>query len=140
VKLNEEAEAKEALFKGYMERAMDAYSRAWSIAKDTTPAEKTYKEGLKKEIDRLYQLRFEKMDGVSQWITAAVAKPLPNPASTVEPIVDPKPTTTTTTTGTGTGVGAANGTGVGAANGTGVGAATGTGAAPKAGPTAKVKP
>lgn len=129
VKLNEQAEAKEALFKGYTERTMDAYSRAWSIAKDTTPAEKAYKDGLKKEIDRLYDLRFGKMDGVSQWISSTVAKPLPNPTSTVEPIVDPKPATTTTTTGTGTGIGAATGTGIGAANGTGV--------APRAGTTAK---
>jgi hypothetical protein len=130
VKLNAEAEAKEALFKGYTERAMDAFSRAHAVAKDATPAEKAYKDGLKKEIDRLYNIRFGKMDGQAQWISATLAKPLPNPTSTVEPIVDPKPETTTTTTGgTGTGIGAANGTGVGAANGTGV--------APKAGPVAK---
>lgn len=124
VKLNEEVKAKVALFNGYMERAMDAFGRAWSNVKDE-PATKVYKDGLLKEVQRLYKLRFEKEDGVNQWITAAIAKPLPDPSSAVQPIADEP--TTTTTTGTGTGVGAANGTGVGAANGKGVGAANGTG-------------
>ncbi len=119
LKLNDEAKALEGLFNGYTERAMDAYSRAWSVAKDTTPAEKTYKEGLRKEVERLYNLRFSKLDGLSQWISSTVAKPLPDPTSAVQPVSDPEPTTTTTT-GAGTGIGAANGTGVGAANGSGV--------------------
>lgn len=123
VKINEEAKAKEALFNGYTERTMDAYSRAYRNV-DDKPASKPYKDGLLKEVQRLYKLRFEKEDGVDQWITAAVAKPLPDPTSAVQPVVD-EPKVTTTTTGTGTGVGAANSSGVGAANGTGVGTPSG---------------
>lgn len=123
VKINEEAKAKEALFNGYTERTMDAYSRAYRNV-DDKPASKAYKDGLLKEVQRLYKLRFEKEDGVDQWITAAVAKPLPDPTSAVQPVVD-EPKVTTTTTGTGTGVGAANSSAVGAANGAGVGTPSG---------------
>ncbi|MEO5858108.1 MAG: hypothetical protein ABIR33_04080 [Pyrinomonadaceae bacterium] len=134
IKINEEVKANVALFNGYTERALDAYGRAWSIAKADTPVEKTYKDNLLKIVRDLYKRRTDKDTGAEQWVATAVAKPLPNPTSTVEPVSDPDPATTTTTSSTGTG------TGVGAANGTGVGAANGTGAAPKAGPTAKAKP
>jgi hypothetical protein len=127
-KINEEVKANVALFNGYTERAMDAYGRAWKFAKDDTPAGKAYKAGLLKIVQGLYERRTDKKTGAEQWVATAVTKPLPDPTSTVQPVVDPEPTTTTTT-GTGTGVGAANGTGIGAATGTGVG--------PKAGTTAK---
>ncbi len=154
--------AKEALFNGYVERAMDALSRAWKAAKDTTPAEKTYKDALYKDLQGLYKRRYNKDVGLNEWVAATTAKPLPDPSSTVQPVSDEP--ATTTTTGAGTGVGAGTGTGVGQGNGrgmgagtgtgtgqgngrgtgigtgTGVGAATGTGTAPKTGPTAKVKP
>jgi hypothetical protein len=141
--------AKEALVNGYIERAMDALARAYSVAKDTTPAEKTYKDGLYKDLQEMYNNRFPaKPAGLKDWIAAATAKPLPDPTSTVQPVSD-EPVTTTTTGGagvgtgtgigaaTGTGIGAAKGTGIGAATGTGIGAATGTGVAPKAGTAAK---
>jgi len=124
LKLDEQIKAKVALFNGYTERALDAFSRAWSVAKDDTPAAKTYKEGLYKQVQDLYKRRFDKEVGINEWVASAVAKPLPDPTSAVQPISDPEPAKTTTTT---TGVGAANGTGVGAANGTGVGAANGGG-------------
>jgi hypothetical protein len=132
LKLDEQIKAKVALFNGYTERALDAFGRAWSIAKDDTPAAKTYKEGLYKEVQRLYKLRFEKDTGVNEWVATAVAKPLPDPTSAVQPSADPEPAKTTTTT---TGVGAANGSGVGAANGSGVGAANGSGIGTPAGKT-----
>ena len=153
--------AKEALYNGYVERAMDALARAYKAAKDTTPAEKTYKDALYKDLTALYNRRFPtKPTGLNDWVSAATAKPLPDPSSTVQPISDEPATTTTSTTttnpsvGMGTGVGAANGTGIGAANGTGIGAANGTGvtakvgtaatrtiiAAPKSTTTAKAKP
>ena len=46
VKINEEIKAKEALFNGYTERAMDAFARAAKFAKTDTPAGQTYKKGL----------------------------------------------------------------------------------------------
>ncbi|MEQ1762292.1 MAG: hypothetical protein ABL984_04000 [Pyrinomonadaceae bacterium] len=131
-----QVKAKEALVKGYLERSMDALSRGWKIAKDDTPEAKKYKDALYADLQEMYKNRFpEKPTGLNEWITAATAKPLPDPSSTVQPVSDEP--ATTTTTGTGNGVGAANGTGVGASNGTGVGAANGTGTVPKAGTTAK---
>jgi hypothetical protein len=128
-----EIKAKEALYKGYVERAMDALARAHKVAKDTTPAEKEYKNNLYKGLQDLYKRRFEKEVGLNEWVAASTAKPFPDPTSTVQPVVEETTTTTTTsTTGTGTGVGAANGTGVGAANGSGV--------APKTAASAKAKP
>jgi hypothetical protein len=143
--------AKEALYNGYVERAMDALARAYKAAKDTTEPEKKYKAALYTDLQALYNRRFpNKAAGLNDWVTATTAKPLPDPSSTVEPISDEPVTTTTTggaSVGTGTGVGAANGTGIGAANGTGIGAANGTGvaakagtAAPKTATTAKAKP
>ena len=37
------------------------------------------------------------VEGLDAYLATTVAKPLPNPTSTVEPVVDPEPTTTTTT-------------------------------------------
>ncbi|HBE81877.1 MAG: hypothetical protein JNK51_06915 [Blastocatellia bacterium] len=91
---------KEALFNGYAERAMDAYGRAHSLSQSTTPDQKKYKDALYATISGLYELRFQKKDGVNTWLSSAVAKPMPNPTTEVEPIKDPEPTTTTTTTST----------------------------------------
>lgn len=99
-KINEGVKAKVALFNGYTERALDAYGRAWTVAKADTPAEKTYKDNLLKVVRDLYKRRTDKDTGAEQWVATAVAKPLPNPTSTVEPVVDPDPTTTTTTVNT----------------------------------------
>lgn len=96
LKLDAEVKEKVALFNGYTERAMDAYGRAWSIAKDDTPAAKKYKEGLFAEVQNLYKRRFDKETGVNEWVAATVAKPLPDPTSAVQPVTD-EPVTTTTT-------------------------------------------
>jgi hypothetical protein len=114
------------MLNGYAERAMDAYSRAYSIAK-ADPKGAQYAAGVYKTIQTLYTVRFQnqKPEGVDAWITATVAKPFPDPTSAVTPVVDAD--TSGNTTGGGTGIGAANGSGVGAANGTGIGAAKGNG-------------
>lgn len=99
--------AKEALYNGYVERAMDALARAHKVAKDTTPAEKTYKDALYKDLQAMYNRRFpSKPAGLNEWVTATTAKPLPDPTSTVQPVTD-EPATTTTTGGTSVGTGAA---------------------------------
>ena len=93
--------AKVALFNGYTERSLDAYSRAHKVAKGDTPAAKTYKDNLYKIIQGLYKSRFDKETGVDAYIAATLAKPFPNPTSEVTPIADPEPVTTTSTTTTG---------------------------------------
>ena len=141
VKAKKDADIKQAvgLLNGYAERAMDAYSRAYTIAKADAKT-KAYSDSVYKQIQALYTVRFQKQDGIDTWISSTVAKPFPDPTSTVAPVIDDA-TTTNTTGGTGTGIGTANGTGIGAANGNGVGAANGTGigngAAAKTAPPAK---
>lgn len=108
---------------GTSERAMDAFSRAFNLAKDPT-----VKAKYKKNVQDAYKLRFGKEDGVDAWIASAVAKPFIDPKTPIAPISDPEPAKTTgTVTGPGTGVGTANGTGMGAGNGSGMGTPSGSG-------------
>ena len=65
------------------------------MAKSDTPAGKTYKDALYKTLQDTYKRRFEKLDGLDAYVSAAVAKPLPNPTSAVTPVSDPEPTKTT---------------------------------------------
>lgn len=84
-----------ALAKGYIEREMDALSRARNVTPDT-PATKTYRDGLYKDLQLLYEQRFEKKEGLDPFIAATIAKPMPNPTTDVTPVNDPVPTTGTT--------------------------------------------
>ena len=95
----EAIKAKIALFNGYTERALDAYSRAHKVAKSDTPAAKTYKDNLYKIMQGLYKRRFDKDAGLEAYVATTIAKPFPNPTSEVTPIADPEPAPTTTTTG-----------------------------------------
>lgn len=99
VKAKKEADikAKIALLNGYAERAIDAYARAHKVTKDTPAEVKAYKDGLYKTIQSLYNVRFAKTDGVDAFIASLVSKPMPDPTSTVAPIIEePKATDTTT--------------------------------------------
>lgn len=87
-----------ALFNGYTERALDAYSRAHKAAKSDTPAAKAYKDNLYKIMQGLYKRRFDKDAGLDAYVASTLAKPFPNPTSEVTPVSDPEPATTTTTT------------------------------------------
>ncbi len=78
---------------GLAERAMDAFSRAYTLGQ--APA---YKAKMKKNVEDAHQVRFAKKDGVDSWITSAVAKPFVNPTTPVAPISDPEPAKTTTST------------------------------------------
>jgi hypothetical protein len=118
--------SKVAMLNGYTERAMDAYSRAYTYAK-ADASQKKLADSLYGKLKVLYEIRTQKTDGVDAWISSAVTKPFPDPTTPVQPIADD-----TSTGDAGTGVGEANGSGVGAANGTGIGASKGTGVgAPK---------
>lgn len=130
VKAKKDADIKAsiAMLNGYAERAMDAYSRAYTIAKADPKNYSTYTPNVYKVIQTLYTIRFQNTkpaDGVDSWISAAVTKPFPDPTSPVQPI-EPE-TTAATTSGEAVVTGGANGNGMGVANGTGVGAPKGTG-------------
>ncbi len=91
--------AKIGILNGTVERAIDAYSRAYDIA-PKTPAGKPYRDGLYKTLGELYSVRFEKGTGLEAFIKTPLTKPLPDPASTISPILDPEPAPTATTPAT----------------------------------------
>ena len=97
-KFDADIKAKVGLFNGYTERALDALGRAHKVAGIATPAEKTFKDALYKQITDLYKRRFDKDAGLNEYIAATIAKPFPNPTSEVTPINDPEPVETTTNT------------------------------------------
>jgi hypothetical protein len=86
--------AKEMLLlqKGYADRMIDAYARAYNLA----GTDQTYKTGLYSNLKVLYAFRFDgKADGLDNYIRDLSGKPMPDPMSAVTPVVD---TTTATTT------------------------------------------
>ena len=116
--------AKVAMVNGTAEAAIDAYARAYHLAKADPKSKAAYTDSLFKTMQDLYNVRFGKTEGFDAFIAGIDKKPMPNPLLPVTPISDPEPVATPSPA---TGVGAANGTGVGAANGSGVGAANGSG-------------
>ncbi len=98
IELDKQIKVKEAVYKAYEERTLDAFGRAYKVAKNGTPEEKTYRDNLYKTIQAIYESRFAKKDGVDAWLSTATAKPMPNPLLEVTPIVEETTTTTTTTT------------------------------------------
>ena len=82
----DEIKGKVAMSNGTSERAIDAFSRAYTLGQ--APA---YKAKVKTNIEGAYRVRFGKMDGMDGWIMTAVAKPFVNPSTPIEPIKDPEP-------------------------------------------------
>lgn len=84
------------LYKAYAERAMEAYAKAYNVAK----AEK--KDPVAKELyttlTQFYKLRNNGAEtGLDAYAQAQAAKPLTDPATPVKPIIEATPTTATTT-------------------------------------------
>jgi len=96
VELEKQVKTKIGMFNGYAERAMDALGRAYTKA--TKPTDKTLKDSVYKQVQAIYEKRFEKKDGLDAYISATVKNPMPNPQTPVTPVIDPEPATTTTTT------------------------------------------
>ncbi|MGH7782775.1 MAG: hypothetical protein ACREO5_02885, partial [Candidatus Binatia bacterium] len=100
VKAKKEADvkAKIAMLKGNAERALDAYSRAYKVAK-TDAASKPYRDGLYQTMQQLYNVRFEKTDGLDTYVASSASKPLLDPATPVTPIEEVVKAADTTKTG-----------------------------------------
>jgi len=85
-----------ALQKGYAERMIDAYARARAAATN----DKAYQDSLYGTIKILYGVRFGgKQDGLDQYISSLINKPMPDPTSPVEPIVETQDTANVKTVG-----------------------------------------
>ena len=93
---NKETDETKALFaleKGNADRAIDGYARAYKLA-DTK--DKAYKDGLYETVKEIYKLRFEgKTDGVDAYVATLTSKPMPDPATKVEPVIEVVPATAT---------------------------------------------
>ncbi|MEP6850665.1 MAG: hypothetical protein ABI999_17540 [Acidobacteriota bacterium] len=87
-----------ALVNGNAERAMDAYARAYKVAKTDAPT-KPYRDSLSTKIKDLYLARHPDTKDVKidDFVASATAKPFVDPTTPVTPIADPEPAKTTTT-------------------------------------------
>jgi len=95
---NDETKALLALARGTADRATDAFGRAYKIV-----AAGTAKTAIGKTLTDLYKFRFNLADAkqpdVDKYVADLVAKPMPDPATAVTPVVEEvKPETTTTST------------------------------------------
>ncbi len=93
-KETDETKAIFALEKGYADRAIDAYARAYKVA---DPKNKAYKDEIYDTIKEIYKLRFEgKGEGVDAYMATLTSQPMPDPTTEVKPVVEEGATTATT--------------------------------------------
>ncbi len=93
----EESIAKNSLAKGYADRAIDAYARAYKLASTNQAVKKEYKDGLYKLLQELFKFRYNgKTDSLDTFVASVMSKPMPDPTTTVSPVVEATPATTTT--------------------------------------------
>ncbi len=92
----DESKAKNALAKGYADRSIDAYARAYKLASTNQAVKKEYKDGLYKLLQELFKFRYNgKTDGLDTFVASVMSKPMPDPTTTVSPVVEATPVTTT---------------------------------------------
>lgn len=83
--------------KGYADRAIDAYSRAYKYAKEDKSQKKEYVDGLYGKLKDLYGFRYDgKTTGIDEFVATVQSKPMPDPSTTVTPVKEEVPATTTT--------------------------------------------
>ena len=94
---NDETLAMVANQKGYADRAIDAYSRAYKYAKEDKGQKKEYVDGLYNRLKKLYAFRFDgKIEGIDAFVATVQNKPMPDPSTTVTPVIETAPESTTT--------------------------------------------
>lgn len=90
------------LQKGYADRAIDAYARAYKLASaNTDPKNKAYKDALYTKLKELYAFRYDgKTEGIDAFVATVSTKPMPDPSTEVTPVKEAAPETTSTTSNT----------------------------------------
>jgi hypothetical protein len=89
-----------ALQKGYADRAVEAYARAYKIA-STDPKDKAFRDSLLNRVKELYSIRFNKnMSGFDAYLAGVMSKPFTDPSVAVTPVVEAATATTTPATPT----------------------------------------
>lgn len=85
--------------KGYADRAIDAYARAYKFAKDDPKQKKEYTDNLYNRLKELYTFRYEgKIEGIDAFVATVQSKPMPDPTMAITPVKEEAPATTTTST------------------------------------------
>ncbi len=85
--------------KGYADRSIDAYARAYKIAKEDKAQKKEYVDGLYTRLKELYAFRYDnKIDGIDAFVATVQSKPMPDPTMPVTPVREDTPTPTAATT------------------------------------------
>lgn len=75
--------------KGYADRGMDYYAKAYSIENKNAKANAQYKEYLLNRFNKLYTFRHNgKPEGSEAYLASIDSKTLPNPTTQVQPIVE----------------------------------------------------
>nr|MBA3600589.1 hypothetical protein [Acidobacteriota bacterium] len=91
-----------AMQKGYADRAIDSYARAYKFAKDDKNSKKEYTDNLYARLKELYVFRYDgKTEGIDEFVASVQSKPLPDPSAAITPVKDETttpPATTSTTT------------------------------------------
>lgn len=96
-----QAEAYFAMEKAYVQRAMDAYARAYNIAKSDKNATAEFKTNLFNTLKTLFQFRYSRDtpedaakrtdESINSYVASVSTESLPNPANDPAPIVEKKP-------------------------------------------------
>ena len=99
---DEETLAMEALQKGYADRAIEAYARAYKYAKADPKQKKEYVDTLSTRLKELYAFRYagKALDNVDTYATTVSSKSLTEPSTAITPVKEEAPATTTPTSGT----------------------------------------
>jgi hypothetical protein len=97
-KENDETLAMLAMIKGYAERALDAYARAYKVAQALPGTTPTYKENLLKRIKEMADVRYGDATKADSYIAEVSNKPFVDPTTPVTPVVEAAPATGTPTT------------------------------------------
>jgi len=95
----DETKALYALELGYIDRMMDAYGRAYSLANADSKYDADRKAALLAKVKELYSFRHdEKVDGLDEWLKGLGSTKLADPTLKVEPVAlpDPKPSVSAT--------------------------------------------
>lgn len=86
-KENAESLAVYAMIKGYAERALDGYARAYKIASTNPKATQSYKDNLLKRVNEMYGLRYDsELLKVEDYLSTILDKPLIDPSVPVNPV------------------------------------------------------
>ncbi|HXH69886.1 MAG TPA: hypothetical protein VNI60_06005, partial [Pyrinomonadaceae bacterium] len=81
--------------KGYVDRSIDAYARAYKLA--SAAADTKRKDALYAKLKELYAFRYDgKTEGIDAFVATVMNNPMPDPTSAVTPVKEAPATTTTT--------------------------------------------